>query len=615
MTSANDAKALLEPVCRAVREAGEMLAAEFCRPGGPRRLGGPRGAGDKAPVDVGIERFLREALLSLLPTRFVGEEEGAHGNLVDGLCWVVDPNDGTREFLRGHRGSAISVALLASGRPVLGVVHAPLPPDRSADLVAWADGMAEVARNGNAVATRLDDKELAAGNVVFLSAGARLRPEDYGRLVAPARFVALPSIAYRLARVAAGDGVATASWNTLSPYDIAGGYALVSAAGGTMLNRHGAPVRLAADGEGRIEGCFAGAPCAAATLAGRERRLGERRPSRLDPRWPETDARDEARVDRAIGCLLGQVIGDSLGSLVEFTGREEIRARYREGVHELADGGVWNTLAGQPTDDSELALALARAIVAAGRYEEEAAAAAYARWYCSEPFDCGGTIAQALHAASAAPEGRRAQAARAAASHESQSNGALMRAAPIGIAAGSVEQAAAWSALDCRLTHPHPVCVAASAAFTAAIAAGIAGAVPRAMAEVARNAAARVPGGEPVSERLAEAAAGRGPARFDLQQGWVLTAFQNAFRHLLHTGDAEQALIETAGEGGDADTNAAITGALLGAAFGRDALPRHWVLPVLACRPLAELGAGQPRPDEYWPDDVPLLAEALLQCG
>jgi hypothetical protein len=36
------------------------------------------------------------------------------------------------------------------------------------------------------------------------------------------------------------------------------------------------------------------------------------------------------------------------------------------------------------------------------------------------------------------------------------------------------------------------------------------------------------------------------------------------------------------------------------------------VLPVLACRPLRELGAGQPRPEAYWPDDLPALAEALL---
>jgi hypothetical protein len=66
------------------------------------------------------------------------------------------------------------------------------------------------------------------------------------------------------------------------------------------------------------------------------------------------------------------------------------------------------------------------------------------------------------------------------------------------------------------------------------------------------------------------------------------------------------------GCGGDADTNAAVAGALLGALHGRDAFPARWVFPVLACRPLAEAGAPRPRPAAYWPDDLLDLAEALL---
>jgi ADP-ribosyl-[dinitrogen reductase] hydrolase len=95
------------------------------------------------------------------------------------------------------------------------------------------------------------------------------------------------------------------------------------------------------------------------------------------------------------------------------------------------------------------------------------------------------------------------------------------------------------------------------------------------------------------------------------QQGWVLIAFKNAFRHLAMGTPIEDALIGTVSEGGDTDTNAAICGAVLGAAQGRSAIPVRWCMAVLACRPLAE-SARQPRPARYWPDDVPLLAEALL---
>ena len=96
------------------------------------------------------------------------------------------------------------------------------------------------------------------------------------------------------------------------------------------------------------------------------------------------------------------------------------------------------------------------------------------------------------------------------------------------------------------------------------------------------------------------------------QQGWVLIAFQNAFRHLAIGTAIEDALIETVGAGGDTDTNGAICGALLGASQGRAAIPTRWRMAVLACRPLAETGVGQPRPPRYWPDDLPQLAEALL---
>ena len=76
----------------------------------------------------------------------------------------------------------------------------------------------------------------------------------------------------------------------------------------------------------------------------------------------------EEVLSQAQGCLLGQLAGDSLGSLVECEDAATIRAQYPQGVRELADGGVWNTIAGQPTDDSEMALALARSLVRNGKF-------------------------------------------------------------------------------------------------------------------------------------------------------------------------------------------------------------------------------------------------------
>jgi ADP-ribosylglycohydrolase len=118
----------------------------------------------------------------------------------------------------------------------------------------------------------------------------------------------------------------------------------------------------------------------------------------------------------------------------------------------------------------------------------------------------------------------------------------------------------------------------------------------------------------PARDAVKRGAAGAKPVDFFTHPGWVVLALQNAFFCLMNM-DFEEALVSTVGQGGDTDTNAAIAGALLGAAHGRDAVPQRWVFAVLSCRPLAESGALRPRPTEYWPDDILELSEALLLAG
>src|SRR5215218_4533391 len=112
---------MLPDVIEAATEAGRRIEAEFSRPGGPRFSDHVT-----APIDHEVELFLRARLMAKLPARFVGEEAGVVAAEANGFCWVVDPHDGTRAFLEGRRGSAVSVALLRHGQPVLGVVFAPL---------------------------------------------------------------------------------------------------------------------------------------------------------------------------------------------------------------------------------------------------------------------------------------------------------------------------------------------------------------------------------------------------------------------------------------------------------------------------------------------------------
>jgi ADP-ribosyl-[dinitrogen reductase] hydrolase len=597
---------ILPAVIELVRQAGVWLADEFSRPDGPRFSDT-----DTSPIDHEIEIFLRERLTVLLPARFVGEEAGVLAAEANGYCWVVDPHDGTRAFLEGRRGSAISVGLLRRGVPVLGVVYAPTSPDRGPDMIAWAEG-GGIFRNGARVTIDLSTRDLTTTDVVFLNHGAGQRPVWNSTACAPARFMPLPSIAYRLARVAVGDGIATVTLRPVNAHDIAAGHALLTAAGGVLVAEDGRVVTYGEDGDSRPSACFGGAPDAVATLRARQWRGSSepRREAKFPLTWPRVA--EGQRFDRALGCLLGMVIGDALGSQVEFQAAAAIGERYPSGVRNLADSPVWNTLAGQPTDDSELGLALARSLVRVGGYDPEDSAAAYGRWYASGPFDCGQTTALAFRPAAKAMA-NKAQAARDGANRGSQSNGSLMRIAPVGVWARDPDEAVRVADADSSLSHPHPVCRAACAAFAVAISSALAGADRRGMMTAAvRVADAAGAEAGAVAAVLRQAAAGVAPVEFQHQMGWVLIALQNAFFHLAAGTPTEPALIETVGRGGDTDTNAAIAGALLGAADGRASLPMRWVMPVLTCRPDAGLHPARPRPDEYWPDDLLDLTEALL---
>lgn len=310
---------------------------------------------------------------------------------------------------------------------------------------------------------------------------------------------------------------------------------------------------------------------------------------------------DADMIARAQGCLLGQLAGDALGSLVEFQDPREIRRNYPDGVRELAGGGVWNTIAGQPTDDSEMALSLARLLAEDGRYDPQRAKEAYISWLDSGPFDCGSTTRQGL---------------RGRPNFESQANGALMRISPLGIfgATHDLREVAEWAAQDARITHPHPVCQQVNALFAMAIATAVRqGCGARALyCQIAAWAEEMDVDGAVLD--VVRGAADAPPADYLHLQGWVLIAFRNALWQLLHAHSLEEAVVDTVMRGGDTDTNAAICGALLGAVFGINAVPTRWVEAILNCRPAAGLPhVFRPRPPRYWPADALELAEHLLR--
>lgn len=186
------------------------------------------------------------------------------------MCWVVDPNDGTADFLNGVAGSAIAIGLLQDALPVLGVVYAPVTV-RGPDCIAGAVGLPGLRRNGRRLQVDLSRQTLTAHGRVMVSAAAQGKAQLNARLCAPATFDAMPSIAYRLARVAAGDGVCGVSLWPVSAHDVVAGHALLRCSAGVLLDEAGLPVRYvtAADLAIVSQRCFGCAPAVCQELGGR----------------------------------------------------------------------------------------------------------------------------------------------------------------------------------------------------------------------------------------------------------------------------------------------------------------------------------------------------------
>lgn len=194
-------------------------------------------------VDLHIESEVKTALANAVPgIPFLGEEEDGT-RIVQRVCWVLDPIDGTINFARDSALCAISLSLLVAGQPVLGIVDAPLLGERfiarrgrGAYLNGVAIRVSEVTGLREAI-VGIADFKVGAGseqeNRIHLAALGRLSRECL-------RVRMLGSAALDLAWLAAGRLNATLMLSNL-PWDVTAGLLLVREAGGVVFDYDGSP--------------------------------------------------------------------------------------------------------------------------------------------------------------------------------------------------------------------------------------------------------------------------------------------------------------------------------------------------------------------------------------
>jgi myo-inositol-1(or 4)-monophosphatase len=188
-------------------------------------------------ADIRINKLLREMLV-LNGEGWLSEESADDpGRLLHQRVWVVDPLDGTREFVAGIPEWCISIGLIEGGNPVAGGV---CNPD-TGEVFLGAEGEG-VTCNGKPA--QVSGKATLQGATLLASRTEVSRGE--WRAYESQQFVIRPvgSVAYKLAMVAAGFADATCTLCPKHEWDIAAGVALVESAGGRVSLLDGSPVRF-----------------------------------------------------------------------------------------------------------------------------------------------------------------------------------------------------------------------------------------------------------------------------------------------------------------------------------------------------------------------------------
>ena len=300
---------------------------------------------------------------------------------------------------------------------------------------------------------------------------------------------------------------------------------------------------------------------------------------------------------KAEGCLLGLACGDALGRPVEFKSAATIEQRHGT-VDTMLNHGSHGQPAGTITDDTELALCIARSLVERGGFDGADVAERFVGWYETDPFDIGLMTHDALsrlqrgdpwdQAGQAVWESRR--------EGSNAGNGSVMRCAPYALAfANDLQQLGHVSEQSSAITHADPRCKRGCAVLNLTIA-GLLRDEDNPLQQALDTTYPEQSNAQEIDEAI-EGLPGNVSASAINNGGYVVDALQAGLYYGLSAESAREAIVRAVNAGGDADTVGAITGAVAGARFGAEGLPDAW---------LADINET---------DELRTLAESLLEIG
>ncbi|WP_240913849.1 ADP-ribosylglycohydrolase family protein [Sphingomonas sp. HDW15A] len=286
---------------------------------------------------------------------------------------------------------------------------------------------------------------------------------------------------------------------------------------------------------------------------------------------PFRDASKDAVEDRALGCLLGLAVGDAVGTTLEFTARDS-----NPRLKDLVGGGPFGLDAGEWTDDTSMALALADSLLKSERLDEVDLMQRFVRWWRDGDYSCRGTCFDIGITTRQALSKFETTGEPIAGSTDPQSagNGSLMRLAPVvlhGLAIGELGGTTA-AVQQSRTTHGAQTCIDACDGFAFRLYLAVTGKMRSYVFDFKGHGAI-----DPAIGTIFEGS-WRGKRRSVIKSsGYVAHSLEAAMWCVARTSNFRDAVLLAANLGDDADTTAAITGQLAGALYGSSAIPSEWL--------------------------------------
>lgn len=283
--------------------------------------------------------------------------------------------------------------------------------------------------------------------------------------------------------------------------------------------------------------------------------------------------------DKIYGTIFGQAIGDALGLGTEFMSKTEVREKYPDGLKEysqiIRDYHRAKFQPGSWSDDTDMMLCIANAIIEDKGINLHTIARNFKQWiYAPETRGVGQTTLKVLSIAEYVEKPHQvAELIWRMTRTKNAANGSVMRTAIIGLKKENVAQTAEDV---CKLTHFDPRCVGSCVIVSEIINHLIWHDEQLSYSQI-------ITIGNKYDKSIAEyidKAYYNGIESLELDEpssiGYTLKALGSALWCLFHANNFEEGLLRVVNEGGDADTNAAVACAMLGAKFGYTSIPQKY---------------------------------------